>query len=126
MRNPMVLHGGDEWSRVLLFFAMFLPLDRAWAIRRSPSAPDAEDQVHPTRRGVLSAATFAHWAVVTTLYLRNWVSKRQGICWNEQYCAVQNGFGAADLASPIGLWLRDMPTVCMYLTIGTMAMEGPM
>ena len=123
LRNPSILHGGDEWTRVLLFVALFLPLDRVWAVR--PSSASADAGAHPTRRAVLTAASFVHWAVVCSMYVRNWQSKRKGICWNQDSCAVQNGFGAVDLVSPVGMWLRDQSHICSAMTVLTMLVEGP-
>ena len=123
LRNPGILHGGDDWTRVLLFFAMFLPLDRVWAIR--PSNTSSGTGAHPTRRAVLTTASFAHWAVVCSMYVRNWMGKRTGICWSQDHCGVRNGFGDVALTSPMGTWLRDQSVICSALTMLTMMAEGP-
>ncbi len=43
-RNPMVLYGADQLLRLMLFWAMFLPLDAAWAIDRRRDARSASQR----------------------------------------------------------------------------------
>lgn len=76
-----LLHGADPWMRILLFNAMFLPLDRAWAITPSKNSVNQGMKV-------VSIATFIHWANIMALYVRNWSVKLGGIAWVRLQCWV--------------------------------------
>eukprot|EP00039_Didymoeca_costata_P020755 m.342331 g.342331 ORF g.342331 m.342331 type:complete len:879 (+) comp21259_c0_seq1:142-2778(+) len=113
-----VLHGADPWMRILLFNAMFLPLDRAWAITPSKNSVNQGMKV-------VSIATFIHWANIMALYVRNWSVKLGGIAWNEEHTAVLISFGAITQVRRLGRWLRQFETFCYVASLGTMYVEGP-
>nr|WP_249361372.1 HTTM domain-containing protein [Haloterrigena sp. H1] len=72
-RNPMVLNGGDTLLRVLLFWAMFLPLSERWAV-------DARRTDEP-RATVSNVATMALLLQVTVMYVVNAIHKSRGEMW---------------------------------------------
>src|SRR6056297_3563580 len=72
-RNPMVLNGGDTLLRVLLFWAMFLPLSERWAV-------DARRTDEP-RATVSNVATMALLLQVTAMYVVNAIHKSRGEMW---------------------------------------------
>ncbi|SDC56082.1 HTTM domain-containing protein [Natrinema hispanicum] len=72
-RNPMVLNGGDTFLRILLFWAMFLPLGERWAV-------DARRTDEP-RATVSNVATMALLLQVTAMYVVNAIHKSRGEMW---------------------------------------------
>ncbi len=73
VRNPMVLNGGDVLFRMLLFWAMFLPLGERWAI-------DA-DHTDRARATVSNVATMALLCQVVAMYVVNALHKTEGEMW---------------------------------------------
>src|SRR5689334_14974245 len=51
-RNPLIVHGGDDLLRVMLFWAMFVPLGARWSIDagRASGIDGDRDQVCPDDR----------------------------------------------------------------------------
>jgi len=72
-RLPDVLNGGDVLLRLLVFWAMFLPLGARWAV----------DATHrdTSRSDVLSVAGVALLAQVVIVYLTNGAMKLNGDVW---------------------------------------------
>ncbi|MFC4247026.1 HTTM domain-containing protein [Natribaculum luteum] len=73
VRNPMVLNGGDVLLRVLLFWAIFLPLGERWAI-------DAR-RLTRERSTVANVATMAVLLQMVIMYVTNAVHKTSGEMW---------------------------------------------
>ncbi|QLG50499.1 HTTM domain-containing protein [Natrinema halophilum] len=73
VRNPMVLNGGDVLLRMLVFWAMFLPLDERWAVDASPADSD--------RATVSNVATMALLLQVVVMYVANAIHKTDGEMW---------------------------------------------
>ncbi|OAQ53644.1 hypothetical protein HTG_05135 [Natrinema mahii] len=72
-RNPMVLNGGDTLLRLLVFWAMFLPLSERWAVdARRPEA---------ARATVANVATMALLLQVVVMYVSNAIHKSRGALW---------------------------------------------
>ncbi|WP_248515749.1 HTTM domain-containing protein [Salinarchaeum laminariae] len=72
-RNPMVLNGGDILFRLLVFWAIFLPLGERWSI-------DAR-RIDRERSSVATMATFAVLAQIVIMYVSNFVHKTNGQDW---------------------------------------------
>jgi len=73
IRNPMVLNSGDVLLRMLLFWAIFLPLDERWSISAGASDTD--------RKTTASIATMALLLQVVFMYVTNTVHKFRGDMW---------------------------------------------
>ncbi|WP_254523180.1 HTTM domain-containing protein [Natrinema caseinilyticum] len=73
VRNPMVLNGGDVLLRMLVFWAMFLPLDERWAVDGRRSDRDRET--------VSTVATMALLLQVVVMYVANAIHKTEGEMW---------------------------------------------
>ncbi len=72
-RNPMVLNGGDALFRMLLFWAIFLPLGERWAI-------DAR-RTNRDRTTVASVGTMAVLLQVLLMYVTNAIHKTRSDVW---------------------------------------------
>jgi hypothetical protein len=103
-RNPLVLHFGDTLLRVLLFWAMFLPLERGGETpRRSVAAAALKLQV-----------AFVYWFAAAWKTGDDWW---QGTA---VYYALSYGF----VVRPFGRWLLGMPSLIAPLTYGTLIVEA--
>jgi hypothetical protein len=119
-RNPLVLNAGDTLLRVLLFWSLFLPLGRAWALdaRRSARA--------------MGPVLVAGWAAVALhvqlaiVYLDTGIRKLMERDWGRGV-AVHEALGADYLVSDLGRWLYHHGTLLMGLTYATLVLEllGP-
>ena len=63
-RNPMVLNGGDTLLKMLLFWAMFLPLGRFWSV----------DSLYYERAEKVSYVSIAAFCFVLQLCIMYWLS----------------------------------------------------
>jgi len=123
-RNPMVLQGGDDLLRVLLFWGMFLPLGargsvdasaRRGARRLMPSSP------------LLSAGTIALLLQVCAVYWCTAVYKAHP-AWTSTGNAVYLALNIDQMARPLGqLLLHHLPWLLRPLSLGTFWLEvlGP-
>lgn len=73
-RNPVVLNGGDVLLRLLLFWAMFLPLGERWSV-------DAARSDGRPRPNVATIGTAALLLQVVLVYLFNAAFKLSGDLW---------------------------------------------
>lgn len=128
-RNPVILSGGDNLLRVLLFWALFVPLgaaaslDRRWA--RSPH-PDGEPEVGPPGP-IVSVGTFAVLFQVTLVYWTTAALKWHP-AWIENGTAVFHALHLDQLTTRFGQHLLAYPTLLRWSTFGTVALEivGPL
>eukprot|EP00039_Didymoeca_costata_P021226 m.343823 g.343823 ORF g.343823 m.343823 type:complete len:805 (+) comp23412_c0_seq1:162-2576(+) len=120
-RNRMNLTGGDDWSKCTMFFCLFLPLDRVWAVTPSPYV-NAENKNH---RSVCTVATFCLWLLIVEMYVCNWECKTHGHAWTKDYSAAQKAFGLSLHTQDVGKFLMSFPAVCRFFTWATMFTEGP-
>ena len=108
-RNPLILQGGDIVLRVVLFFGLFLPLARRYSI-------DALLHVSQnTEKKVLSFATMAYVVQIFIFYFMTAILKT-GSAWHADGTAVYQALSVDQLVTPLGIWLRQFPQICMYLT----------
>jgi hypothetical protein len=122
-RAPVILSGADNLLRMLLFWAMFLPLGGVWSVdawlakrrgsRRANVAPE---------RSVASAAILLQMAFV---YLFSAVFKSNGEWFRGTAVAaiLSDGF----YGKPIAAGLLEFPGVLALLTVSVLALEwlGP-
>jgi hypothetical protein len=73
MRNPFVLNGGDVLLRILVLWAVFLPLDRVWAI----SGDDQRRHSDP----IVPVATVGVLVQVVLVYVVNATHKLDSEAW---------------------------------------------
>jgi hypothetical protein len=115
-RNPLVTDGGDLALRQLLFWCIFLPLGRVWAVDawgRERRAPDA----------VFSAASIALVCQLAFIYIFAALLK-SGPQWRTDFTAVHYALHLDEFATSFGVWLRQFETVTKGLTAMTVVLEG--
>lgn len=77
VRNPMVLNAGDTLLRLLVFWAIFLPLGARWSV---DAASRAESRAG-TDATVVSVATMAVLLQVVLMYATNAIHKARSELW---------------------------------------------
>jgi hypothetical protein len=118
-RNPLVLHGGDLLERMLLFWAMFLPLGARWSLdaRRAGAAS-------PGGGSVCTVATAALMLQVVFVYWFGLASRTSPVWWGEG-TAVAQALSLDFYATPLTAWARGLPPELLrFATFATVAVEG--
>ncbi len=127
-RNPIVLQGGDAMMRMMLFWAMFLPL-HARASLDAWLAPDSENSAVEKYGDApyLSAGTFAALLQVCFVYWFTWALKSDAI-WRTDGTAVGYALSIDQMNRPLGRWLLQYPDALRVLTFVTLELErfGPL
>ncbi|KAL6062625.1 HTTM domain-containing protein [Balamuthia mandrillaris] len=125
-RNVLVLHAGDVYLRMCLFWAMFLPLSSCYALDsivrmlQNPK-PHAQSKEHGRKSQshyvVLSAGTFAMTVQVAIMYITS-VHHKSGKTWMEEgtatFYALQLDYFRMPLGEFLLYWLH--PTWLPWLT----------
>jgi predicted DCC family thiol-disulfide oxidoreductase YuxK len=117
IRNPFIVHGGDDLLRMLLFWGMFVP----WGARCSiESAINENEAAKP--RSLLSIGSAAFLVQVALLYFFTGMLKN-GREWRHEFTAIIYVLRAPDFARPLGMLMTSFPTVLKVLTVCTLAVE---
>lgn len=118
VRQPLVYMGGDSILRMLLFWGLFLPLAARFSVDARQGRVSARGDHH------LSGATVALLLQVCLIYWATGIQKTGDLWWNGQavFYALQS-----ELATPVGVGLRDEPALLEFLNYGTLGIElfGP-
>jgi hypothetical protein len=105
-RNGLILQGGDDLMRMILFWAIFLP----WGARYS-----CDSLLNSAReKEVCSVATFAYILQICYLYTGSALLK--GPEWDTNYTAVYYAYSLDQLAFPLAKALYYYPELLKVLT----------
>lgn len=120
-RNWMVNNGGDDVLRSILFLSIFLPTNRWWSV---DSALTKEERPQGT--------WFSTWVLAFTfqvfvIYFVSYILKDHPI-WRKDFTAFFFSNRLDIFSTPLGLWLRDFPTLGKIGTVFTVYAEwlGPL
>lgn len=119
IRNPHILQSGDNLIKVLLFWAIFLPLDLRFSIT-------ALRQKFLDHRPVFSAASVAIYVQFIMIYYISALYKlREEKWWDGTY--IQNTLVRIDFVNDFGIFLSQFPELTRILTYGSILLEvvGP-
>jgi hypothetical protein len=116
-RNPMLITGADNLLRVLLFWSMFLPLQRM-PVDEGDGGEGAT---------VASAGTAAYMLQLCFMYWFTFLLKT-GPAWREDFTAVEQALAFGHYTKLGGFWLLGWPSLLGPLTVAVMVLEslGPM
>jgi hypothetical protein len=120
-RTPIINDLGDDVLRVCLFWSMFLPLGRCWSLdARRTRAMEAAGAP------VCSVPGFAYLLQVAFIYFFTALLK-SGVDWHRDGTALYYALHLDALATSLGVWLRQFPTLLTAMTRSTLALEyaGP-
>ena len=120
-RAPPILSGADVLLRMLLFWAMFLPLERVWSLDRWLDGRRGRADLRGGERHVLSVASAAILLQMALMYLFSAIFKSNAVWWRGEAIA---GIMAHDFyASPLGDHLLRFPRLLTAMTWGTLGLE---
>lgn len=118
VRNPLVLSGADTLLRMMLFWAMLLPLGRCWSLdSRFRKTPDRTDS-----RTVLSMATFGVFMQICFMY---WFTAalKSSPEWLSDGTALSYATGAGQITRPLGEYIHQFPLLLRVLTHASLVLE---
>ncbi|ADD05804.1 uncharacterized protein Nmag_2239 [Natrialba magadii ATCC 43099] len=104
--NPLVLSFADTLFRMLLLWAMFLPLGERWSV-------DALHADSSPRLGITSLASAAILAQVVYMYVLNGYHKRESELWTSGE-ATPLIMGLDNTTFLLGDFMRNFPTLLQY------------
>jgi hypothetical protein len=117
-RNPLILCGGDQLLRCLLFWCLFLPLGSRWSLaaRRRSHVPAA----------VCSLASAALVVQLATMYVTTAVVKSDPM-WHSDFTAIYYALHNDFFTTSFGYEIRQYPELARALTAATIGLEffGP-
>lgn len=124
-RNPMVAHGADVLIRVVLFWAIFLPLGARYSVDGGAKARGP--RVLPAARRVLSAATVVYLLQIVVVY---WFTalRKSDPEWRTDGTALYYVLSLDHLTTPLGHFLLEFPALLKALTYAVLGLEivGPL
>lgn len=123
-RNPVIMTGGDDVLRTMLFFGLFLPLGARWSVdarlraRSEPATDLPPDVAH------LGTAAFI--LQLLCVYFFTGLLKSDPV-WRTEYTALHYALHLDHLTTAFGYQLAAYPLLTKVLTFGTMLLEhlGP-
>ncbi|ARS91602.1 hypothetical protein B1756_00230 [Natrarchaeobaculum aegyptiacum] len=104
--NPFVLSYADTLFRLLLFWAIFLPLGERWSV-------DAVHADRVPRRSVVGVASALALGQMVFMYVLNGVHKSESALWRSGEAAPLV-FGIDEMTFLLGDVLREFPTLLTY------------
>jgi Vitamin K-dependent gamma-carboxylase len=120
-RNPLVGGSDGPLLRMLLFWAMFLPLGACWSVDRAKST------VRRVSTGFLSMATFALFLQIAFVYWFTAVLK-SGPEWRVDGTAIYYALSLDQISTQLGDYLLNFPELLKFMTFSTYGLEafGPL
>jgi hypothetical protein len=120
-RVPPILSGAEILLRMLLFWAMFLPLGRVWSVDRWMERRRGDVAAHGREAPVLSVATAAILLQMALMYFFSALFKSNPQWWRGEAIAgtLAHGF----YASPLGAYLLQFPRLLSGVTVATFILE---
>ncbi|GAB4469908.1 MAG: HTTM domain-containing protein [Armatimonadaceae bacterium] len=124
-RNPLVLHSGDVYLRMMLFWSLFLPLGARYSVDGIAAHQVARQLPLPVR--AVSMGTTAILLQVVVMYWFTMLLKNSPE-WRSQFSAVYYALSIEQYAQPLGQVLREVRWLMPLLTIFTGLLEivGPL
>lgn len=122
-RNPIVLQGGDTLFRMLLFWAMFLPLGKIFSV----DSFLGNFKKDSNQDYVLSFATLGILLQMVFLYFFSALLKT-GKEWHSESSAVYYALQIDQFTTPLGYFLLGFPTLLIILTkaVWWIELAGPL
>jgi len=121
-RNPLILTAGDFVLRLLLFWALFLPMGARWSLdaRAGGASPKRDSRI-------ISPASIGLLFQVASIYLFTAGFKFREAAWRD-LVAIEGSLQVEGVATGFGSRLLEFPELLSALTALTLALEtiGPL
>ncbi|TGD78735.1 hypothetical protein [Hymenobacter wooponensis] len=114
-RNPLILQGGDDLLRMLLFWGFFLPWGRVYSL-------DARKRPAPTQLSYFSAATVAYIVQICLVYWCTALLKSSPE-WSRDGTALYYALSLDQVLMPGGRLIYPYPELLRFLTLASYRME---
>ncbi|MFA6260448.1 MAG: HTTM domain-containing protein [Bacteroidia bacterium] len=109
VRNPLILQGGDDLLRLILFWGFFLPWGKSFSV---------DCKFLPT--GSALNTKYISWAgaafVLQICYVYGASAIQKGPEWNSQFTALYYTYHLDQIAYPLATYLSDFPMLLKWLT----------
>ena len=125
LRNPVVLQGGDDLLRMLLFWSMFLPLGARYSVDAALADENAGARRTgpPPQQQIFSVGTVGLLVQLVIMYWSTAILK-YGHEWHEEGSAVYYALHFDQLALGPAVWLRQYYPLTVLLTHLTLFWES--
>ncbi len=117
-RSFLILHGGDQLLRQILFFGMFLP----WGIRFSLDSWKSKNKFSENN-SYISFATFGYIFQIGSLYVFSSIYKSAPV-WRKEGTAIYYALSLNDFATRFGLFMRQFPQILKIETFTVYWLEA--
>lgn len=114
-RHPLVAHGGDNVLRMLLFWGIFLPLSKRWALDSKNEIPNENKYFGPFNVAISLQVLFIYIFTFFYKWHPSWLSELDSF-----YYAMNLSM----FTTPLGDALLNYPLVMKALTFATLWFEG--
>jgi hypothetical protein len=120
-RNYLILHSGDALIRLLLFWAMFLPMNARWSMDRL-----VNKKFLPTVKGICSLASIGILLQLLVMYFFTAMLKDHPE-WTKNHLALYYAMSLEQFTTGLGQYLLNFPGLMKFLTALTVNLEffGP-
>ncbi len=120
-RAQIVLHGGDDLIRVLLFWCNFVPLNAEFSVDRY-----LNPQGKPLSSKLLSFGSAGLLLQLMAMYLFTAALKLHPV-WDREATAIYYALSLEQFTDSMGRWLLNFPQLLQTMTIATLILEwvGP-
>lgn len=115
-RNPAISPAVDDALRLFVFWSMFLPMGAAWSFDQL-LRPKAHADPH------VSIASAAFMVQLSLIYVMTVVHKSDP-AWRSEFTAIYYAMSLDEMATSLGLALRNFPGLMKALTVITIALES--
>src|SRR5690606_26432621 len=115
-RNWLVNNGGDDVLRAILFFSIFLPLNRCFSL------DSAMKKDKPETKEFFSSWSLVFFLQVFAIYFVSYLLKDHPI-WRKDLTAVFYSARLDIFATSFGVWMRDFPLLMKLSTAFTIYLE---
>jgi hypothetical protein len=120
-RAQVILHGGDDLIRVLLFWCQFVPLAAEFSVDRY-----LHPQIKPTSKTLLSFGSAGLLLQLMFMYIFTAALKFHPV-WIKEGSAIYYALNLEQFTDTIGQWLLHFPQLMKSMTFATLLLElvGP-
>ncbi|MDQ3190011.1 MAG: HTTM domain-containing protein [Bacteroidota bacterium] len=107
-RNPLILQGGDDLLRMMLFWGIFLPWGKFYSV-------DAYYKPEPLEKQVFSVATIGYVLQILSVYFFAALLKTSSE-WTNEGTAIYYALSIDQMVLPLGKLIYPFPVILKWMT----------